>query len=166
MFVADTNVLSHLSPSERRKDPQIVAWFESNGHQIYLSAITIAEVQFGIESLLMRGATRKAATLQQWLDQTVAQYADRVLPVDAAVAMEAGRLRARAKFSGHTSNFRDAAIAATAAGYRMSVLTVNVRDFEKFGVTVINPFGAARPLLDEAMSIASPSITPNADAVG
>ena len=116
-------IFSNMSPSERRPDPRVITWFENNEHLIYLSVITIAEIQFGIENLLARGATRRAAALQRWLGEITLLHSSRLLAVDPSVAAATAKLWSKAKYSGHGLDFRDAAIAATALVYRMTVLT-------------------------------------------
>jgi predicted nucleic acid-binding protein len=101
---------------------------------MFLSTITIGEIQIGIERQV-RLNPAFAGELDRWLDQTLRVYADRILPVDVSVARRWGRLAARLGNRGH-----DLAIAATALEHGLTVVTRNVSHFEPTGVPTLNPF--------------------------
>ena len=62
-------------------------------------------------------------------------FSGRVLPVDGAIAEICGRLHAE-----RPRSFRDGLILATAVAHRLTVVTLNTKDFEDSGVVVINPW--------------------------
>ena len=103
--------------------------------QLFLSAVTIGEIQAGIE-LTREQDPAKSDQLEQWLDQVVASYG--VLPMDAA----AFRRWAKLKHRRSDTLIEDAMIAATAIVHRLTVATRNVRDFQGFGVALVDPFHA------------------------
>jgi predicted nucleic acid-binding protein len=136
MFILDTNVLSELRRRERTH-PNVAAWADSvHASDLYLSAITILEIEAGTLMLARRDAAQ-GAVLRAWIDDKVLPaFAGRILAIDTAVAQRCARLHVpdpRAE--------RDALIAATALVHRMSVVTRNVGDFQPMGVELVNPWG-------------------------
>ena len=101
--------------------------------QLYLSAVTIGEIQVGIEKTREQDPA-KAEELDAWLDQVLATY--NVLDMDGAAFREWGRLMHRRS----KTLLQDALIAGVAIVHRLTVVTRNVRDFEQLGVHTHNPF--------------------------
>ena len=135
MFLLDTNVLSELRRRERTH-PKVAAWADTvHASDLFLSAITILEIEAGTLQLARRDATR-GRVLRAWIDgKVLPAFADRILPIDTAVAQRCARLHVpdpRAE--------RDALIAATALVHRMRVVTRNVADFQPMGVDLLNPW--------------------------
>jgi predicted nucleic acid-binding protein len=110
------------------------SWVREHGDDLFLSVITLAEIQAGIAQLERKGASRRAADLAHWFDAIVELYESRILPLTMAVALETGQLLDRAIGSGVDAGFEDAAIAATASVHDLTVVTANSRHFEAFGV--------------------------------
>lgn len=139
MFVLDTNVVSELRKVRVGKaDLNVAAWVESvDAAELFVSAITIMELELGVLSIERKDATQ-GATLRSWLEQHVLpEFSGRTLPIDTAVAQRCARLHVPDK-----RGERDALIAATALVHGMTVITRNVADFEPTGVAVINPWEA------------------------
>jgi toxin FitB len=145
-YLLDTNAISLLAP---RAAPQhslaphaarFRAWVREHGDQLFLSTITLAEIQAGISQLERKGAARRAATLAHWLSAILELYDSRTLPLTSSTALEAGRLIDRAIGAGSDPGFEDAAIAATASVHNLTVVTANARDFKHFRVSFISPF--------------------------
>jgi len=137
MVILDTNVVSELRKVRAGKaDPNVAAWAASvDATTLYLSAITLMEIELGVTAAEHRDEAQ-GSMLRIWLESHVLpEFADRVLPVDTAVALRCARLHVPDRRSE-----RDALIAATALVHGMGVATRNVADFEPTGVALINPW--------------------------
>ena len=113
---------------------------DENSDRLFLSSITIAEIEAGIAKIGRQGSARKADRLKEWLETLLHLYADRVLAFDVPAARIAGRLSDGARAKGVSPGFPDLAIAATAVVHRLAVLTRNIRHFTPLGVEAHNPF--------------------------
>ncbi len=135
LFLLDTNVISELR--KPRPHAAVVAWLESlDDTQLFLSAVTLGEMQAGIELTREQDAD-KAHEIEAWLEMVAGAY--NVLPMDAAT------LRAWARLIHRKSDtlYEDAMIAATAQVHGLTVATRNVADFKALGFEVFNPFATA-----------------------
>lgn len=132
-YLLDTVVLSETRKS--RADANVVQWIASVAPEdLFVSVVSLYEIQRGIV-LAERRQPEFAQLLTQWLAALPAIYADRIMPVDSAVARRWGRLSGAL---GHVA--ADLAIAATALEHGMVVATRNTDDFVRAGVPVLNPF--------------------------
>ncbi len=113
---------------------------DRNSAGLYLSVITVAEVEQGIARCLRTGAHAKAKRLTDWLETVLHLYASRVLPVDITAARRIGPLADHAVGQGHAPGLADIMIAATALNWGLVVLTQNLRHFTPLGVSVQDPF--------------------------
>jgi predicted nucleic acid-binding protein len=137
MFILDTNVVSELRKVHLGKaDANVTAWAQSvDAADLFVSAITIMELELGVLSIERKDATQ-GAMLRSWLEQLVLpEFSGRTLSVDTAVAQRCARLHVPDK-----RGERDALIAATGLVHGMTVVTRNVADFTPTGVKVINPW--------------------------
>lgn len=133
-FLVDTNIISELRKGNRC-NPGVRSWVGGTlPDSLFVSVLTLGEIVKGIQRIRRRD-TRAATSLQDWLDGVVAEYADRILIVDHAVAEEWGRLNADDPLP-----TIDSLLAATAIVHSMTLVTRNVRDFARTGVPCINPF--------------------------
>jgi toxin FitB len=135
-YLLDTNVVSEL----RKPKPHgaVLAWLGNlQESQIYLSAVTIGELQAGVERT-RGGDPDKAAQIQSWIDLLEESY--QVLPMDSSCFREWARL-----MNGKPDDLlEDVMIAATARIHELTVATRNERDFASVGVQIFNPFKATR----------------------
>jgi predicted nucleic acid-binding protein len=144
-YLIDTNALSILAPQTappRAGPPNgaaFRAWVREHGENLFLSVITLAEIQAGVSWLERRGATKRAADLSHWLSAILELYQSRTLPLASDAALEAGRMLDRAAATGAAPGFEDAAIAATAFVHDLTVVTANARHFKHFGVRFVSP---------------------------
>ncbi|MCY4427344.1 MAG: type II toxin-antitoxin system VapC family toxin [Halieaceae bacterium] len=136
MILLDTNVLSELTkpaPSERVAD-----WLAENEQRLALSAVTMAELRFGI-ARLPEGA-RKTSLLRFW-QSTKEHFKGRIFAFDERAAEVYGDMAAAAERKGRRLKIADAQIAATAMVHKMTVATRDYRDFEASGIPLVNPWG-------------------------
>lgn len=133
MYLLDTVTVSQAL--SRRANAGALAWIgRQDPAQLFLSVVTIAEIRRGAVQARRRDP-KFAARIDQWLAVTVSAFADRILPIDVAVAHVWGTLQAGAGHGGE-----DIMIAATALDRGLIVVTRNVRDFSGLGVKVEDPF--------------------------
>jgi len=137
MFILDTNVVSELRKIRLGKaDKNVAKWADSvSTADLYLSAITIQELEIGV-LLVERRDSIQGAMLRSWLNSHVLPaFANRILAIDTVVARRSAQL--------HVPNpqpIRDGLIAATALVHGMTVITRNVDDFKSTGVQILNPW--------------------------
>ena len=141
MYLVDTNVISAGAPS-RPTPSSLIAWMDHHSAELYLSAVTIAEIEDGIAKARREGATRKAADLDAWLETLLHLYGKRILAFDIPTARAAGMLSDRAREQGQAPGFADIIIAATALQHGLTILSRNLKHFEPLGVRVFDPFAA------------------------
>ncbi len=138
LYLLDTNIVSADAPTKRHVGADaFAAWMRANSDRLYLSAITVAEIEAGIARAVRIGATTKAEHLRRWLAAVEHFYAGRILSFGIEEARHAGLMLDRAR--AHDPGFEDIAIAATAAAHGLTVLTANERHFEPLGVPLANP---------------------------
>jgi hypothetical protein len=144
-FLLDTNVISLVAPAKTKVAADFIGWLEraDNNGQLYLSVVTVHEIEKGIRLLEHKGATAKALALRTWLSGLITSYSDRILPLDIQVTSVSGQLEAKAIASGHSPGMADALIAGTAMALELTVITRNVRHFLPFGISAYAPEDAA-----------------------
>ncbi len=132
MYLLDTNIVSELR--KVRPHGAVVAWLETiPDDDLHLSAVTLGEIQAGIEITREQDA-QKAEAIEAWADRVAENY--NVLAMDATTF----RLWATLMHRESVTVYEDAMIAATALNHKLIVVTRNVRDFERFKVDIFNPF--------------------------
>ncbi len=137
MYLLDTNVVSELRKQDRANSG-VIAFFKkvtSESEAIYLSVVTIGELQRGVDIIRHRGDVRQAELLECWFDSLLNEFGDHILDFGREEAMLWGRLRVP-----HHENALDKQIAATALVYNLTLVTRNRKDFEALGLKLFNPF--------------------------
>ena len=136
-FLLDTNVISELVKA--KPDVKVTAWIElADESLLYLSVLTLGEIRKGIASLT--DASRRIA-LETWLDSDLQlRFADRILPIDRAVANRWGQIAAKASTTKSTLPVIDGLLAATALHHNLTFVTRNTRDVLATGVPTFNPW--------------------------
>ncbi|MDH4413010.1 MAG: type II toxin-antitoxin system VapC family toxin [Rhizobium sp.] len=134
-FLIDTNIISLFSPDRKQAPSEATRiWFREQGEVLYISAITLSEIEKGLRRLHRRGGVDRAQRLSAWLDSITVTFGDHILPVDHIVARIAGGLDDASTASGAHPGFADILIAATAKAYGLTVITANLRHFIPLGV--------------------------------
>jgi toxin FitB len=134
MYLVDTNIVSET----RRARPHggVMAFLrEAGDRNLYISAVTLGEIQTGIE-ITREQDPAKAAEIEAWADQIAAVW--NILPMDATT------FRVWAKLMHRRSDAlsEDAMIAATAIVHDLRLVTRNAGDFKALGVQILNPYAA------------------------
>ncbi|KQT57680.1 twitching motility protein PilT [Methylobacterium sp. Leaf456] len=145
MYLIDTNVLSAGAPTRPVPAQDVTAWMDRNSAGLFLSVVTVAEIEDGIAKCRREGASRKAGRLADWLEALLHLYANRILPIDLDTARLVGALTDRARRQGHDPGWADLAIAATTGRHGFTLLTRNLRHFHPLGVKALDPFAALPP---------------------
>ncbi len=133
-YLLDTNVISELTRDA--PDPQVVI-FLSEHEDLWLPAVLIHEVEYGLRLLPQGRRRRRLAEMQSTI---LRAYEDRILPLDRVGAEWSAELRAQARLSGHIIDMGDVLIAGIAKAHDLAVVTRNVRDFDGLGLDIINPW--------------------------
>ncbi|MDD2883119.1 MAG: type II toxin-antitoxin system VapC family toxin [Rhodoferax sp.] len=135
MFVLDTNVISELRHGKPNQSPEVRAWAAAQpASQLYLSAITLLELEMGVQALERRLPPQGSA-LRRWLDGVRTAFAGRILSFTENTAPVCASLHIP-----DPRSERDAMIAATAIEHGFTVVTRNVADFDQTGVALVNPW--------------------------
>jgi predicted nucleic acid-binding protein len=118
---------------------RVLAWLDQlDEDRSFISIVSIAEIRRGVALMDER---RKRDALAEWLARELPQrFERRIIPVDEPVASAWGDLMGRAKRSGRGLSSMDGLIAATAAAHDLTLATRNTRDFEGFGIELIDPW--------------------------
>lgn len=136
-YLLDTCVISELVA--REPNPRVVAWVDSiEEARLYLSVLTIGEIRKGIEKL---PSSERRAVLEAWLtDSLLTRFAGRIAPIDTETMLTWGRLTGALEAAGTPMPAIDSLIAATALHRGFTLVTRNVDDFRRAGVSLINPW--------------------------
>ncbi|MFT4241055.1 MAG: type II toxin-antitoxin system VapC family toxin [Acidovorax sp.] len=131
----DTCVISELSKAE--PSPSVQRWLRDQMSECLLCAVTVGEIQFGIERMPL-GSRRNQ--LQLWFDQLCREFEGKILPTDETTWRIWSRLRASCQAMGRPQTDLDLLIAATATAHRLPLATRNTRHFQDTGLQLINPW--------------------------
>ena len=136
-WLLDTNILSEIR--RLRPEPKVLAFIVGRRlDELYVSAVTLAELRFGIERLSEGGRREE---LRRWLAQTIRPMFDqRIVPVTEDILFRWRVLMEDGRKTGHTYSQPDLIIAATALEHGLTVVTRDRSDFDKTGVAVFNPW--------------------------
>lgn len=135
-FLLDTNIISELSKSP--PNGSVLTWLgQTKEESLFISVITVAELQRGIEKLEISNRKRQLA---RWKSQLLARFEKRIIPIDTLIADEWGSIIALSEKRGRRLDAADGLIAATASIHQLTLVTRNITDFEVTDLPVFNPF--------------------------
>lgn len=139
MYLLDTNIISELWKLSRSKtDPVFESWFRIYSDKpLYISVVTLMELERGVLAM-ERKDPAQGAYLRAWFSDVREKFQKRTLVVDGAVADCCAGLHVPDK-----APENDAWIAATALTHGLTLVTRNVKDFERLHVRLLNPFESA-----------------------
>lgn len=138
-YLLDTSVLSIFAPGRSDLEPEFARWVAARDADLFISAVSVTELQHGIAKLSRISPGRRAETMRLWLEATITQFERNVLEVRIDVARAAGNLADHAQAIGQQPGLADILIAATAQVHDLTLLTRNVRHFEPLGVDMVDP---------------------------
>jgi len=119
MYLLDTNIISYWMQGY----PAVIARIKKHApSDLCLSAITLAEIWYGIEKSPVKKKERRSKIEK-------ISSALRVYPFDEAAAGSYAVIRAQLERKGVVISERDTQIAAIAAANRLTVVTHNVKEF-------------------------------------
>ena len=138
MYLLDTNIVSMLDPRRSGYAPGLLAWLERNGASLFISVMTIAEMDSGVLKLRREGKNQRADEIAELVAAILTDFGSRVLAMDVQTARHLARL-------GEITyrqpvGLPDLIIAATAARHGLTVLTRNISEFGRLGVPARDPF--------------------------
>jgi len=137
MIVLDTNVISELWKAQPAA--QVLSWIDEQMIEtLYLSAITVAELRFGLAAM---PEGKRRATYQERLErEVIPAFTGRIVPFDLDASRAYSELMTRARNAGKAIGLSDGYIAASAAARGLIVATRDTSPFEAAGLIVINPW--------------------------
>ena len=135
-FLLDTNILSELR-KRHLANPKVQAWYYTvENSELFTSVLVIGEIRRGVE---LKRPTNPAfaAKLERWLRSIQQNFQDRILPVTQEIAEVWGTLSPTRPLAEP-----DGLIAATAMHHNLILVTRNIRDVQRSGVAILNPWDA------------------------
>ena len=137
MYLIDTNVISEIRKGGKA-NAGVRQFFNAvitHNTPIFVSSITTGELRRGVDLIFHRGDSIQGKLLENWLTAILQQYQDHILVIDSDIALLWGKLRVP-----DAQHALDKLIAATALIYGLTVVTRNVKDFERTCVRLLNPY--------------------------
>lgn len=134
-YLLDTNVVSETR--KVRADRGVVAFLSAaEAAGLFLSVLSLGELRKGVAAK-HRTDPNAADRLGAWVDGLETSFADRILPIDVAIARCWGELSASRSLP-----VIDTLIAATAISHGLTLVTRNTGDVESTGVPLFDPWQA------------------------
>ena len=138
MYLLDTNIVSMLDPRRHEHAPALIEWLRHNGASLFLSVMTITELDTGVLKLRREGKVKRADEIAGLVTAILTDFGERVLTIDIETARHVARLGAA--IYRQPVALPDLIIAATAVRHGLIVLTRNIGDFGRLDVPARDPF--------------------------
>ncbi|OUS12712.1 VapC toxin family PIN domain ribonuclease [Gammaproteobacteria bacterium 53_120_T64] len=137
MYLIDTNVISECRKGIKANNGVKLFFYKAveNGDLLFLSVITLGELRRDIDLIRYRGDVKQALLLERWFENLLVDYEAAVLDFGKDEAQLWGALRVP-----YYENAIDIQISVIALTNDLTVVTRNIRDFEKTGLRLLNPF--------------------------
>jgi predicted nucleic acid-binding protein len=141
-WLLDTNILSELR--RPRAEPKVVAFISAQPLDLlYVSTVTFAEIRFGIEAV---GDPGRRAKLNEWLTHILRpMFEQRVLAITEDIMLKWRLLLEHGRKTGYTFSQPDLIIAATALHHGLTIVSRDIREYERARVPVHNPWTDPHP---------------------
>jgi toxin FitB len=143
VYLLDTTIASLFDPRRRAEAGPVIDWLRRKDRHLNLSAVTVLEVETGLLKLRRERKEKRAAEIEALRDGLIADFGDRLLGIDAEVALAAARIAEAARPA--VIEWKDLLIAATARTQGLTVLTRNLRHFTPTGVPALDPASGLPP---------------------
>ncbi len=136
-YLLDTCAISELV--KRKPSKKVLQWIQGcDEDAIYLSVLTIGEIQKGIAKL---ADSKRKALIQQWLDHDLHnRFVGRIIPISEEIAATWGLIMAEAEKKGKPIPSIDSLIGATAIAHNLTIVTRNTEDLAGTGARLLNPW--------------------------
>ena len=132
-YLLDTNVLRELGKTAPHE--KVAAWLRTvDDADLAIGALTVREITKGVAKL-RQTKPETAATLNIVVKGILDAFEGRILPIDRAIAAAWGQALAASE-----KHADDAGLAATALVHRLIVVTRNVKDFQRLGIPLFDPW--------------------------
>ena len=134
-FLLDTNIVSEVRKG-RRCDAGVANWYAGiNETELFISVLVLGEIRKGVELARRRGDSLQADVLEEWLQDVVRKFSNRILPVNSDIVDSWGRL-----YFVRNVPTADGLMVATAKVHGLTLVTRNVSDVQGLGANIFNPF--------------------------
>lgn len=133
-YLLDTCVLAEFK--KKKPEQKVLDWLNDQTEQsLFLSVVTIGEIQKGISSL---PTSKRKTELEKWLQSLIYPYDGRIVALGIKEILKWGEINGKLARKGFVFPFLDSLIAATALTHDLTLVTRNEADFKNTGVKILN----------------------------